>query len=225
MIGRMSALLGTVVHLARAAGLAALLVLAGAPVGGGAAAGSRLQSGVPPSMHLVVTDDRSELARAQPLGRYGWRGGGRFAASGGRGWRGNVYLGSRPRAVVYAWAPPMRGMPGMRETRLYQMVQYGGGGRWGWRGGRGGGNGGLRGGGRGGFQAPDAAARSLRNQGYSNVDPLTRRGRSYVGEATGPMGQRQRVIIDGSSGRVMGASPLGPPVAMPPPGAGWYGGY
>jgi len=122
------------------------------------------------------------------------------------------------RPASFSWA-----VQAQQPRSYYLPVQgFGGGGRWGWRGGGGGGR--FGGGGRG-FQPPDAAARALRNQGYSNVNPLTRRGRSYVGEATGPQGQRQRVIIDGSSGRVMGVSPLGPPVVVAPPGAGWYGGY
>lgn len=206
----------------RMAGLAAgFVVLVATSIIATAEAGARREIAGRPAIQNVVDQEALQLGRAQALGRSSWRGGergGRAAWAGSRG----VAFGARirPRAAAYSWAAQARDVRRPPFDQTVQTVQYGGGGgRWGWRGGRGGG------GQRGGFQAPDVAARSLRNQGYSNVDPLTRRGRSYVGEATGPMGQRQRVIIDGNSGRVMGASPLGPPVAMPPPGAGWYGGY
>lgn len=192
--------------LAFAAGALALACLLAA---GPAAADWRRAAAAPPALAADV----AALADARPLGRAGWRG------AGGSAYRG--FAGAM-RPASFSWAVQAR------QQRLYQTIQGfgGGGGRWGWRGGgRGGGYGRFGGGGRGGFQPPDAAANALRNQGYSNVNPLTRRGRSYVGEATGPQGQRQRVIIDGRSGRVMGASPLGPPVVVAPPGAGWYGGY
>jgi hypothetical protein len=147
-----------------------------------------------------------DLSQAAPLGRQFYRGVRIVHVPRGAGIQPSFAVRVRPASFAYrAYAAPRRYVP-------VQGYGYGGG-RWG------------RGGGRGGFQAPDAAANALRRQGYSNVDPLQRRGRSYVGEATGPQGQRQRVIIDGRSGRVMGVSPSGPPAAMPPPGGGWYGGY
>lgn len=72
------------------------------------------------------------------------------------------------------------------------------------------------------MQPPDVV-RELGRQGYRDVDGLTRRGSNYVGEATGPQGQRQRLIIDPQSGRVRGSSPSGG--GRGPSGGGFYGGY
>jgi hypothetical protein len=70
-------------------------------------------------------------------------------------------------------------------------------------------------------QPPDVV-RELGRQGYRDIGGLTRRGGNWVGEATGPQGQRQRIIIDGS-GRVRGSSPSGG--GGRGPGGGFYGGY
>lgn len=72
------------------------------------------------------------------------------------------------------------------------------------------------------MQPPDVV-RELGRQGYRDVGGLTRRGSNYVGEATGPQGQRQRLIIDPQSGRVRGSSPSGG--GRGPGGGGFYGGY
>jgi hypothetical protein len=69
---------------------------------------------------------------------------------------------------------------------------------------------------------PPHVLRELGRQGYRDIGGLTRRGGNWVGEATGPQGQRQRIIIDGS-GRVRGSSPSGGGGRAP--GGGFYGGY
>lgn len=238
MMVKLSRLRPAMGRTARSVALAACLAVLASGFGPRAAeAGSLGGTAHRPSASAV---DLQALATARPLGRFGgWRGGARSAPP-GFGYRQRMAYGyppplvhrhmgggRRPARVSYLALTVQQGLP----SRLYIPVQgygrwyggRGGGGRGGFGGG-GPGGGGRYGGGRG-FQAPDAAANSLRQQGYSNVNPLQRRGSSYVGEATGPQGQRQRVIIDGSSGRVIGGSSLGPPVEAPPPGGGWYGGY
>jgi hypothetical protein len=78
----------------------------------------------------------------------------------------------------------------------------------------------------GDLEAPDVM-RELRRRGYAHVDGLTRRGQTYVGEATGPGGERMRVTIDAQTGEITGYAPVGPPAAARPrpPAGGWLGGY
>jgi hypothetical protein len=74
-----------------------------------------------------------------------------------------------------------------------------------------------------GAAQPPHVLRELGRQGYRDIGGLTRRGGNYVGEATGPRGERQRIIID-PQGRIRGSSPSGGG-GRPPGGGGFYGGY
>ncbi len=46
--------------------------------------------------------------------------------------------------------------------------------------------------------------RSLHEQGFSEIDRLRRRGSVFVAEATGPMGDRMRVVVDARTGDIQG---------------------
>jgi hypothetical protein len=80
--------------------------------------------------------------------------------------------------------------------------------------------------GQAGAAQPPHVLRELDRQGYRDIGGLTRRGGNYVGEATGPRGERQRIIID-PQGRIRGSSPSGGGRGggRPPGGGGFYGGY
>jgi hypothetical protein len=51
---------------------------------------------------------------------------------------------------------------------------------------------------------PRSIARSLHRRGFTDVERLRRRGGVYIAEATGPRGNRVRLVIDAYSGEIEG---------------------
>jgi hypothetical protein len=127
----------------------------------------------------------------------------------GPGFRRAARFGSprfwRQQQRAAARAYLVRGFPYAPARYGPVFVQYGGGGY-----------------GPGGGMPPNVT-QELGRQGYRDFGGVTRRGGNFVGEATGPRGGRERVIIDAESGRVRGSSPSGGGRGRAP--GGFYGGY
>ena len=50
---------------------------------------------------------------------------------------------------------------------------------------------------------------SLQARGFHDISPPQNRGSTYITEATGPRGERVRLIINGKSGGIDGVRPIG----------------
>lgn len=56
---------------------------------------------------------------------------------------------------------------------------------------------------------PDMLEQTLRTRGFSSISNLSRRGGSYVCEATGPRRERVRLVLDAVSGEISGIQVIG----------------
>lgn len=57
--------------------------------------------------------------------------------------------------------------------------------------------------------APDEVAQSLSHRGFSDVSVVRQRGQAYLCEATGPRGERVRLVVDAASGEISGMQVIG----------------
>ncbi len=57
--------------------------------------------------------------------------------------------------------------------------------------------------------APDEVAQSLLHRGFSDVSVIRQRGQAYLCEATGPRGERVRLVVDAASGDISGMQVIG----------------
>ncbi|MFS8035590.1 hypothetical protein ACI7BZ_01275 [Xanthobacter sp. AM11] len=58
-------------------------------------------------------------------------------------------------------------------------------------------------------RGPEQVAASLRSRGFVEVSAVRQRGRTFLAEATGPRGERVRLVIDGASGEISGMQVIG----------------
>lgn len=57
--------------------------------------------------------------------------------------------------------------------------------------------------------APEEVSQSLSHRGFSDVSVVRQRGQSYLCEATGPRGERVRLVVDAASGDISGMQVIG----------------
>ena len=57
--------------------------------------------------------------------------------------------------------------------------------------------------------APGDVAQSLFHRGFSDVSVVRQRGQIYLCEATGPRGERVRLVVDAASGDISGMQVIG----------------
>lgn len=57
--------------------------------------------------------------------------------------------------------------------------------------------------------AADDVAQSLKRRGFSDVSVVRQRGQNYLCEATGPRGERVRLVVDSASGDISGMQVIG----------------
>ncbi|MBB6308329.1 hypothetical protein [Xanthobacter tagetidis] len=57
--------------------------------------------------------------------------------------------------------------------------------------------------------APDQVADSLMRRGFKDVSVVRQRGGAYICEATGPRGERVRLVVDAQSGEISGMQVIG----------------
>ncbi|MEP9355317.1 hypothetical protein ABLE93_17170 [Xanthobacter sp. KR7-65] len=55
----------------------------------------------------------------------------------------------------------------------------------------------------------DSVAESLEARGFSQVGAIRQRGQSFLAEATGPRGERVRLVLDAASGEISGMQVIG----------------
>lgn len=56
---------------------------------------------------------------------------------------------------------------------------------------------------------PTEVAAGLRARGFLDIGTVRQRGRTFLAEATGPRGERVRLVIDGASGEISGMQIIG----------------
>lgn len=56
---------------------------------------------------------------------------------------------------------------------------------------------------------PVEVAASLKARGFVDVSAVRQRGRTFLAEATGPRGERVRLVVDGASGEISGMQVIG----------------
>lgn len=56
---------------------------------------------------------------------------------------------------------------------------------------------------------PDQVADSLTRRGFKDVSVVRQRGGAYICEATGPRGERVRLVVDAQSGDISGMQVIG----------------
>ncbi|MEP9348907.1 hypothetical protein [Xanthobacter sp. KR7-225] len=57
--------------------------------------------------------------------------------------------------------------------------------------------------------APDEVADTLMRRGFTDVSVVRQRGGAYICEATGPRGERVRLVVDAMSGDISGMQVIG----------------